>query len=214
MRLALVAALLLPVAAFGRDTAYQALRTVGAQRSQTFLNNVVEVKGRNGAPQPASWTVLINDPEARGGIREIEVAKAHVVSERTPVKEYSGNSEGAALNFGNLNLDSDGAFSVAETEARNANIGFFSADYLLRRGDNGGPVWTLELLDQDKNSIGAITISAKTGAVISKTFEGKAGKGSWDAGGGLKGRLIRFSDATGRTLQHTGEKLREFWDGE
>ena len=215
MRLALLAALLLPAAAaFGRETAYQALRTVGSQRSQAFLNNVIEVKGQAGAPQPASWTILINDPEARGGVREIEVAKNRIVSERTPVKEYSGKSEGPALNFSKLNLDSDGAFSVAENEARAANMGFYSADFLLRRGDNGLPIWVLQFLDQDKNSIGSITISANTGAVITKTIDGQTTKGSWAAGGGLKGRLIRFSDATGRTFHHAGEKLREFWDGE
>ena len=216
MRVALIVALLMmPMALFGRDTAYQALRTVGSQRSQTFLNNVVEVKGRNGAPQPASWTILINDPMARGGVRELEVSKGQIASERTPVKAYSGQSDGAVLNFSKLNLDSEGAFSVAEAEARAAKLGFYGADFLLRCGEGGGaPVWVLQLLDDQQHSIGSVTIAADTGAVISKTFRGKTSKGSWAAGGGLKGRLIRFSDAMGRSFQHAGNKLQEFWDGE
>ncbi|XHR29916.1 MAG: hypothetical protein ACFUZC_05045 [Chthoniobacteraceae bacterium] len=213
----LFALLLLPLApaAFGRDTAYQALRTVGSQRSQSALNNVVEVKGRNGSPQPSSWIILLNDPAARGGVRELEVAKNRIISERTPVKEYSGQSDGAVLNFSKLNLDSEGAFSVAENEVRNSKLGgFYAADYLLRRGDNGTPIWIIQLLDQEKHSLGSITIAADTGVVLARSFESTAGKSEWAATGGLKARLIKFSDATGRTLQHSGEKIREFWDGQ
>ncbi|MEI8235188.1 MAG: hypothetical protein WCH57_10960 [Verrucomicrobiota bacterium] len=211
----MVAFLLLPLAAFGRETAYQALRTVGAQRSTALLNNVIEVKGRNGAPQPASWTILLNDPLARGGVREIEVAGGHIVSERTPVKTYGGQGDGVALNFKKLNLDSEGAFSLAEGEARAAKIGFYGADYLLRCDDAGGaPFWVVELLDSQQHSLGSVRIAADTGAVISKTFEGVTSKGSWAAGGGMRGRLIRFSDAMGRSFQHLGDKMEEFWTGE
>lgn len=215
MRFALIVALLLPLSAFGRETAYQALRTVGAQRSQALLNNVVEVKGRNGTPQPVSWTILINDPLARGGVREIEVSKSHIVSERTPVKTYGGQGDAGVLNFTKLNLDSEGAFAVAETEARQTNLGFYGADYLLRCSDDGkAPIWVLQLLDEQQHSVGSVTIAADTGAVLSKTFGGKTSKGSWAAGGGLKGRLIRFSDSMSRSFQHAGTKLQEFWDGE
>ena len=215
MKLALIAALILPLAAVRGETAYQALRTVGAERSKALLDNVIEVKGRNGTSQPEVWTVLLNDPLARGGVREIEVSKGHIVSERTPVKTYSGQGEGGALNFTLLNLDSDGAFAVAEAEARNAKIGFFGADYLLRIGDNGGsPLWVVQLLDRQQHSLGSVSIAADTGTVIDKTFDGKTTKGSWAAGGGLKGRLVRFSDSVGRSMRHVGGSLEEFWTGD
>jgi len=215
MKLALVTALLLPLAAFGSETAYQALRTVGAERSETLLNSVIEVKGRNGTPQPAVWTILLNDPLARGGVREIEVAKGHIVSERTPVKAYSGQGEGIVLNYKGLNLDSEGAFAVAEGEARNAKIGFYGADYLLRCADAGSaPLWIIQLLDAQQHSLGSVTIAADTGTVISKTFGGKTSKGSWAAGGGLKGRLVRFSDSVGRSMRHVGGNVEEFLTGD
>ncbi|MEI6561110.1 MAG: hypothetical protein WCO68_03390 [Verrucomicrobiota bacterium] len=215
MKTALIAALLLPLAAWGGESAYQALRIVGEERSKTLLNNVIEVKGRNGASQPDAWTVLLNDPLARGGVREIEVSKGRIVSERTPVKAYSGQGEGSLLNFTLLNLDSDGAFAVAEAEARNAKIGFYGADYLLRSGENGAaPLWVVQLLDRQQHSLGSVNIAADTGAVIEKTFGGKAAKGAWAAGGGLKGRLVRFSDAVGRSLRHAGGSAEEFLTGE
>jgi len=215
MKLSLFVALLLPVSAFGRDTAYQALRTVGTERSQALLNSVVEVKGRNGTPQPASWTILLNDPLARGGVREIEVSKGHVISERTPVKAYSGQGEGIVLNFKTLNLDSEGAFAVAEAEARGAKIGFFGADYLLRCDDAGSaPIWVVQLLDEQQHTLGSVSIAADTGTVVSKTFGGKTTKGSWAAGGGLKGHLVRFSDSVGRSMRHVGGNVEEFLTGE
>ena len=215
MKIALIAALLLPLAALGGETAYQALHIVGEERSKTLLNNVIEVKGRNGASQPDAWIVLLNDPLARGGVREIEVSKGHIVSERTPVKAYGGQGEGSLLNFTRLNLDSDGAFAVAETEARNAKIGFYGADYLLRSGENGGaPLWVVQLLDRQQHSLGSVNIAADTGVVLDKTLEGKTTKGSWAAGGGLQGRLVRFSDAVGRSMRRAGGSVEEFLTGE
>ena len=208
MKTAIFVALLLPMAALGKETAYQALRTVGAERSQALLNNVIEVKGRNGTPQPASWLVLINDPLARGGVREIEVSKGHIISERTPVKSYSGQGDAIVLNFKMLNLDSEGAFTVAESEARNAKIGFFGADFLLRADDAGNvPIWVVQLLDADKRSLGSVSIAANTGTVISSTFGGKTTKGNRVPGDSLKTRLLRFTGAVGRSIRHAGEGL-------
>jgi len=216
MKLALIFAFLLPWVAFGRDTAYQALRTIGSERSQALLQNVIEVKGRDGTPQPLVWTILINDPLARGGVREIEVSKGHVASERTPIKTYSGQGEGIALNFQKLNLDSQGAFAVAETEARNAKIGFFCVDYNLQCKDVGSaPIWVVQLLDDQQHSVGSVSIAADTGAIVSSTFVSVVEtKSEWAAGGGLNGRVKRFGDSVGRSMKHAGGAMEEFFTGE
>ena len=167
--------LFLPLLAFGKDptpaTAYKALHLVGAERDHALLHRVIEVKGRNGAPQPEKWVVVLDDPIARGGVREIEVANRRIVSERTPVKTYSGSSEGIVMNFQKLNLDSDGAFTLAEQQARNARIGFHAVDYVLRcEESNAAPTWVLQLLDEKQRNIGSIVISADNGAVLSTTL--------------------------------------------
>ena len=205
--------LLLPFVAFGGGgTAYQALNVVGA-RSKAHLQNVIEIKGRNGTPQPATWMVLLNDPMARGGVRELEVARGNIVSERTPLK-VPGSETGKVMNLTRLNLDSEGAFAVAEEEARVAKVRYHGADYALRADlVSGTPIWVLHLLDKDQKSIASVTIAADTGKVLSKTFQGRETKGSWSAGGGLKGRLIRFSDAMGNSFRKAGNRLHDFWDG-
>ncbi len=153
--------------AFGRDTAYQALRTLGKDRGQSILNRVIEVKGRNGNPQPTSWKVVVDDPAARGGVREFEIEKGRIAMERTPVKSYSGSSEGAVMNFQKLNLDSQGAFTVAEKEAKKAQVGFDAVDYLLRTDDSShSPVWILRLADASQSTVGTLRIAADDGRVL------------------------------------------------
>lgn len=216
MKFALFIAFLLPCVAFGRDTSYQALRTIGSERSQALLQNVIEVKGRDGTPQPRVWTILLNDPMARGGVREIEVSNGHVTSERTPIKTYSGQGDGIVLNFQKLNLDSKGAFALAETEARQAKIGFFSVDYNLRCEEAGGtPVWMVQLLDDQQHSVGSVRIAADTGAIVSSTFTKVIDtKSEWAAGGGLNGRIKRAGESVGQSMKHAGGAMQEFFTGE
>jgi hypothetical protein len=102
------AALLLfvtPVLADEYPTAYEALRAVGTKFSRDSVNRVISVTGVDGTPQPETWKVLIEDPRARGGVREVEVANGRVVSERTPVRTVVGTSEGATIKTARLKLD-------------------------------------------------------------------------------------------------------------
>jgi hypothetical protein len=155
--------------AFGRETAYQALRAVGAARGEALMNRVIEVQGRHGTSQPATWKIVIDDPAARGGVRELEVSNGKIVSERTPVRAYSGASDAAVMDFKRLNLDSEGAFTVANQEASKSRMGFDNVDYVLRRDDQGTmPVWMIQLNDVDGRRVGSYQISADNGAIIRK----------------------------------------------
>ena len=159
-------------AALARDTAYQALRTIGTERGQAVLNQVITVQGRGGAPQPGSWKIVLDDASARGGVREIEVAKGKVVSERTPVGAYSGAT--GVMDFQKLNLDSEGAFAIAQKEASKSHLGFDSIDYTLRSGEAGKPpVWVLRLVDANHKTTGTIHIAADTGAIVRSDLYGR-----------------------------------------
>jgi hypothetical protein len=165
----------------GPDSAYQALRVVGSQRGPDALKHVIEVEGRDGAPQPVSWRVVLDDPAARGGVREIEVAHGKIVSEHTPIRAYSGSSAGALIDFHKLNLDSSGAFSVAEKEAQKAHVGFDSVDYTLRTSDgpDANPVWVLHMMDTDHHSIGTLSVAADTGSIVATDLYGHHAQDSY-----------------------------------
>src|SRR5688572_28915087 len=117
MKTFFLSVLLLAVAlpCMGAETAYSALRVVEKEKGADALNRVVELRGRFGSPEPAVWKVTLRDPAARGGIREIEVQRGRIIGERTPTAR---GDVGAELNLNQLNPDSEGAFTVADTEMK------------------------------------------------------------------------------------------------
>src|ERR1700735_3239358 len=98
-----------------QDTAYKALRVVGAQRGEKALGQVVSIVGLSGRPQPVAWRVTLDDPAAPGGGREFDIVSGQISSERTPVRPPVSGV--VPIDLTKLNLDSDGAFRTAESEA-------------------------------------------------------------------------------------------------
>ena len=156
------------------DTAYQALRTVGAQRGEDALKHVIEIEGVGGVPQPNVWRVVLDDPAARGGVRELDVARGKITAEHTPVRAYGGSAAGALIDFHKLNLDSSGVFTVAEKETQKAHVGFDAVDYTLRTGDgpDASPVWVLHMMDASRHSIGTMSVAADNGSIVSSDLSG------------------------------------------
>jgi hypothetical protein len=151
-----------------QDTAYKALRAMGAQRGEKALNQVVAISGHSGRPQPVDWRISLNDPAARGGLRELEVVSGQISSERTPARPEL--VETTAIDLTKLNVDSDGAFRTAEQEASRNQVGFDSVNYRLALdGRTGQPVWTLELFDYEQRPVGKVRIAAGDSTVLSAT---------------------------------------------
>ncbi len=148
------------------DTAYAALRVYGKKEGEQALYRVVELRGKSGTPQPTSWKLTIDDPKARGGVREIEVRGGRITGERTPV----GRDFGPQMNFNQLNLDSDGAFTVANQEAEKRGIPFDRIDYVLHSGSGGAPIWTIELFEGRSSRVGLLRIAADSGAIVEQNF--------------------------------------------
>jgi len=156
----------LPLVSLAQDTAYSALRVVGRSQGPGSLNRVLELRGRAGSPQPAVWKITLDEPSARGGVREIEVQRGKIISERAPT---SARTAGSPMNFNQLNLDSEGAFTVANQEAQKASTPFDHVDYVLRSGTGGGaPVWLLDFTDSKLGRAGSIEIAADSGTILRK----------------------------------------------
>ena len=158
-----------PLVYSAEDTAYTALRVVGKQRGVDTLNHVVEVRGRAGNPAPSVWKVTFEDASARGGLREIEVQHGKIVADRTPVAHPTN----AAMNFNQLNLDSDGVFTIANDEAKRAYLPFDQVDYTLKSGSKGGaPVWALDLSETHSGHVATFEIAADSGTILHKDITG------------------------------------------
>ncbi len=152
---------------FGAGTAYEALRAVKTDRGNDFLKGLVEVRGTRGEPQPSSWTLLFNAPDARGGVREIVVQNGQILSERTPVRGFSGIGDLPTLPYDRLNIDSDGVFRLVNAEAAKQGAGFHWVDYTLRGSTDGkGAIWSVELIDYLGAPVGNMQISAENLRVV------------------------------------------------
>jgi hypothetical protein len=146
-------------------TAYLAVKA--AQKGTDTSADLVEVTGERGEPQPQEWKVILRDPGARGGIREVVASGDVVVSQRTPLRGYSELNSQSAITLTRLNLDSDRAFEIANKQAIGKRIGFSWVDYTLRANAVGGsPMWILRLYNNMGSQVGVIHISAENGSVI------------------------------------------------
>jgi hypothetical protein len=195
-------------------TAYDALGVVSKQRGEKTMDRVTEVRGINGASQPKEWVVVVSDKEARGGVREFGVQGTKLASERTP----TGRAVGAPMNMNQLNLDSDGAHTIAEREAKKAGFEYDYADYTLHAGTRGGaPVWELRLIDDKSGATATITIAADNGTLLNAEGLTKSGRGapppveaSRPVAGPNEERPSGGSPSPG--LQRTGDKLNNFFE--
>jgi hypothetical protein len=164
--LAVVLLLVTPALAQEEDaTAYEALRVVGTQLGRGALNRVVAISGARGEPQPEKWKIILEDPDARAGVREVEVADGRITSDRTPGRSVTGSTEGATIDTSRLNLDSSGAYAVASHTADKSHTSFATADYTLRMDERGEPVWIVTLLSESSRPVGTIHIGATRGTV-------------------------------------------------
>ncbi len=219
-------------------TAYDALRLIGNQRDSSYYDRLISISGRDGATQPKRWTLLFFDPNTRYGLREIEVQGGYIVSERTPRDEkLSPIAPQLVLDLQKLNLNSDGAFKIANNAATQARLGFDSLTYVLRKHEvTKSPVWVLDMKDYRRMRVGTMLVNAETGAVIrppapgtQHTFDpppgGSATGGQTppyqepdDAGnGGFIGRVSQTFNKAGRETErfflNVGGTLEEFFTG-
>lgn len=164
----LAALLLLPFAAHaapdtpGNPSAYAAMRLVGKKLGGDSLNQIVEIDGRDGVPQPFIWKVVV---KGRDGVQEVDVAGGKIAGQRTV--ERSPAVGLPAIRLQDLNLDSSGAFEAADTQARKVRLRFDFVQYTLRVGENGKPVWTLDLMNRDGARVGGMRLAATDGATVS-----------------------------------------------
>lgn len=211
------------VSAQTQPTAYQAMRTVGLHFNRQLVNHIISVSGNEGNPQPATWTILLDDPQARGGVREVEVQNDKVVSERTPLRESVASSLGADIDTSKLNLDSSGAYTVAQQTAAASHVTFTTVDYTLRMDERGNPIWVLALHRADGEPAGKIFIGANHGTItrteglfgggdqVAQNNEGSANDADDDDDGdvnpikrGIKDAFKKF----GRDVKHDFYKVR------
>lgn len=198
-----------------------ALRTVS---DQPFAANatIVEVKGERADPMPSEWQILLADPSARGGVREVSVVNGAITSERTPLRGFQNVSEMPAIQPSDVSVDAGSVFESAQNHANEAGLAFNRLDYALRTDSaTRKPVWTVRLYDELGAMVGTMGIAAQGGAVL-QGLEKPDGlsvkKSQGKKVGGLIGKITDFTESTARkvgdTTLRTVGTVQEFLVGE
>jgi hypothetical protein len=202
-------------------SAILALRTV-ANQPYAAGATIVELRGERADPMPAEWRILLADPSARGGVREVSVANGAITSERTPLKGFQNVAEMAAIQISEVSMDASGVFQSAQAHANEARVAFHCLDYTLRTdADTSKPVWTVRLYDELGATVGTLGIAADGGAIVQalQMPDGLPVKKSPSKKvGGLLGKIADFTESTARkvsdTTLRTVGSVQEFLVGE
>lgn len=143
-------------------TAYTALRAVSKSLGREALDRVVEVVGRDGAPQPRLWKIVLKEGD---GSREVDVEDGKITAQRPLTRPPA---DATPVRLADLNLDSSGAFDATDAQARKVKLRFDSLNYALRVSDTTGkPVWQIELINKEGTGVGSIRVAAHDGTVLS-----------------------------------------------
>jgi hypothetical protein len=162
----LLASVVLATSALAQEnpSAYEALKVVGTQLNREMMSRIISVTGVDGDPQPRTWKILVDDGHANGGVREITVEDNRIAAQRVPNRSVAGPT-GNTINTAHLNLDSTGAYAVANHTAETSHVVFTFVSYTLRTDARGNPTWIVTLEDRSRRPVGTIHIKANDGRV-------------------------------------------------
>jgi hypothetical protein len=202
------------VFALAGDTAYDALRATSARFGADAQTRLVEISGRSGTPQPSLWRVQIEDPRSGSSRLQVNVQKGVVVGQN----KLATAAPGGRLNVATIQLDSDGAFAIANAEAVRCEISFDRLNYLLR-SEGAFPVWSVELLDGPSKIVGTLRIAADTGHVIERSpqlalSEDDRKDSKWSKPGEKFKSPADFFHRAGRKVERTYYQLRNWANGD
>ncbi len=148
-------------------SAREALGLVSTQFGPNSIQWIAEMRAQGGIPQPSDWQILTFDERAPRLLYRFWAGGGRAGDGGIDELRYPDDIPVGYFNVNQIGVDSVAAFTIAEGEARKAQMAFDSCDYLLRvREYSSEPVWRLELLDSAQRIAGKLYISAATGEVL------------------------------------------------
>jgi hypothetical protein len=127
------------------------------------------IEGREGAPTPQRWYLLVYDPSQESAVQEFVVADGKVVATRSLSQFASVLTPEDVIGGGVLSIDSSQAFATVQSYARYNRTNVESLNYRLSK-DSGSkePVWSVKCISPSGKSIGEVAIAATDGRVIAQ----------------------------------------------
>ena len=143
-------------------TAFEAGRLLADADQQSLA----VIAGRDGAPTPERWHVLIHDPTGEAGLREFVIADRKVVASR-PVSQFAQSLTKDDIISNRLIVDSDDAARIAQVFCRTNGVPAATLHYELRKDGPAAPaMWTVICVNTDGKELGRVVVSAERGTVL------------------------------------------------
>jgi hypothetical protein len=128
---------------------------------------LARIEARDGAPVPERWHLLVYDAGTERGVREFVVAGGKVVAVRM-LSQFADTLKPADVIGGDsVKLDSEqiARWAALFVTANGGQIGSMNFE-LQRDSALNVPVWTATVLDPAGDQIGAITVNALNGGIL------------------------------------------------
>lgn len=124
------------------------------------------IAGRDGAPTPERWHILIHDPAGEVGLREFVIADRRVASSRS-FSQFAEVLAKESVISNPLIVDSDDAARIALVFCRTNGVSAATLHYELRKDGPSAPaMWTIICVNADGAELGRVVISAERGTVV------------------------------------------------
>lgn len=198
----------------GAETAYSALKAAAGRVGRDSQNRVLEVNGRGGRPEPGIWHILVENPGRPSGDGQQLDIRSGKVSGLRPLHLSLDR-----LNLSLIQIDSDGVFAIANTEAIRTGVSFDRLNYTLSVDSTyGRPVWRVELLDGPVNRVGMLKIAADTAQIVERSpelalTESQKRAARWSKPGEEFRSVPDFFHRMGKRAEKTGWQLKNWANG-
>lgn len=144
-------------------SAFEALRMLPLETAR----RIALIEGREGAPVPLRWYLIVYDPAQEHRLAEYVIAGNRLVSARTVSQFAEELSPDDVLQTDVPLLNSDAAFRVVDQFARANNLKVSQYNYELKREGAGSvPLWKITCVDDASNAFASITIAAENGTIV------------------------------------------------
>lgn len=151
------------LAATEDSTALKSLKTLPADAA----NRLAIIDGHDGAPTPARWHFLIEDPAAEHGVREIVVADREIVADREVSQFATQLTPEDVVGKAAIKIDSDAAARLAQRYATANALPVASMNFQLRKDPlTAVPVWTVTCLDDQATTLATLVVDGRDGRII------------------------------------------------
>lgn len=139
-----------------------------------YADGILEVIGREGAPNPREWVLQAWNTEDPGTVHKLTVVDDQFVSDTLSVNLYEAERKEINIPLADVRVDSGEAYRIAQSHASTNGKALDHANYVLTlRAKRTPPVWALDCFDAKGAHMGKLEILATSGAIsASSGFKG------------------------------------------